>query len=254
MKNLMKAKLQTGEPVIGFQIMGDWPEVVEIIGLLGADFVFLDGEHGALGIPEIAGLVRAAECAGITPIARVPNNTPDVILRYLDIGVQGIIVPNVNSSEEAESVVKAVKYYPLGERGCGYGHAMDYLLTQSFSEYAKEANRETIVITQCESKRGLDNLEEIVDVPGIDIIFIGPADLSQSLGVPGQLDHPLVEEAISHAKEIILASDKYLGMVGFAGKYARSAIADGAMFINMSVHTLMAKAIQEYLYEAREEA
>ena len=249
----MKAKLQTGEPVIGFQIMGNWAEIVEIVGLLGSDFVFLDGEHGALGLPEIAGLVRAAECVGITPIARVPSNAPDVILRYLDIGVQGIVVPNVNSREEAERAVKAVKYYPLGERGCGYGHAMDYLLTQSFSQYVKEANRETMVITQCESKEGLDNLEEIVNVPGIDIIFIGPADLSQSLGVPGQLDHPLVEEAVARAKNIVLASDKYLGMVAFDGDYARSAIADGARFINMSAHALMASAIKEYLSKAREQ-
>jgi 4-hydroxy-2-oxoheptanedioate aldolase len=253
MKNVMKAKLKTGAPVIGFQIMGNWAEIVEIVGLLGSDFVFLDGEHGALGLPEIASLVRAAECVGITPIARVPRNAPDVILRYLDIGVQGIIVPNVNSREEAERAVKAVKYYPLGERGCGYGHSMDYSLKQPFAEHVKEANRETMVITQCEAKEGLDNLEEIVKVPGIDIIFIGPGDLSQSLGVPGQLDHPSVQEAIARAKKIVLASDKYLGMVGWDGDYARDAIAEGARFINMSVHALMAKAIKEYLSTARAE-
>ena len=252
-KNTMKEKLARGEAVIGFTVLGNWPEMVEILGLLGADYVWLDGEHGPLGLPEMAGLVRAAECVGITPLARVPRNAPDVILGYLDAGVQGIIVPMVQTREEAEAVVRAVKYYPEGKRGIGYGHAQDYYLKQPLAEYIKEANRETAVICQCETKEGLDNLEEIVQVPGVDIIMIGPMDLSQSLGIPGQYDHPLEEEAIAQAKRTIINSGKEVGLIGWDAEYARKLIAEGVRFINKGAHSLLVNAAKEYLKESRGE-
>ena len=168
----MKAKLERGEAVIGLTLLGNWPEVVEILGYLGLDYVWFDGQHGVLGLPEMAGLVRAAEVAGITPLARVPRNAPDVILSYLDLGIQGIIVPDVNTKEEAEAVVRAAKFYPEGMRGLGYGHFAEYFARRSMGEVLGDANNDTSVIVQCESTTGMDNLVEIVRVPGVDVVML----------------------------------------------------------------------------------
>lgn len=125
-KNKVKAKLLAGEAVIGCSLLGNWPEAVEMVGLLGADCVYLDGEHGTLSIPEIANLARPAESIGITPLARVPRNAPDGIAHYLDLGIQGIVVPCVNTREDTERAVRAAKYGSDWERGLGSCHAIDY--------------------------------------------------------------------------------------------------------------------------------
>lgn len=250
-QNRMKAKLLAGEPVIGFLCMGNWPEMVEIVGLLGGDYVFLDGEHGVLGLPEIAGLVRAAEAAGITPIARVPRNVPDLILGYLDAGVQGIIVPNVDAREEAERVVKAVKYYPEGMRGCGYGHSADWLIKQPFTEYIKESNRETLVCVQCESTQGLQNLAEIARVPGVDVIMPGHMCLAQSLGIPGQFDNPLLQEALVSVREITLAAGKWVACGARDGDHARELIAEGWHVIIFGIHSLLINSVRKCLKKAK---
>lgn len=252
-KNEMKAKLKAGKPVIGFTTLGDWPEVVEIIGYLGCDYVWLDGQHGPLGLQELAGLVRAAECAGVTPIARVPRNAPDIILSYLDLGVQGIIVPSVETVEEATAVVKAVKFAPEGIRGVGYGHFAEFFIKKGMVEVFEDANRETAVILQCESVTGLENLEEIVRVEGVDIIMMGPMDLSQSMGITGQFDNPKHKEAMSRAIKIVLDAGKVVGTIGWSGEHARDMIAQGVHFINFGASTLLRYGISDYLKKARGE-
>src|SRR6185369_12607097 len=122
----MKAKLKAGQPVFGVQVDTDWPELVEVLGHLGYDWVFLDAEHGPLSEAAVVGLVRAAESAGITPVVRVPRNEPETILRYLETGVAGIVVPQVNSGDEARRIVQAVKYPPVGARGIGASRASGY--------------------------------------------------------------------------------------------------------------------------------
>jgi len=250
-KNKAKAKLKAGEPVVGFVFYGNWPEAVEMAGLLGADYVWLDGEHAAMSISEIAGLVRAAEVADVTPIARVSCNSQELILRYLDAGVQGIVMPNVGCREDAERLVRAVKYYPEGTRGCGHGHPMDYWITQPFVEYMKEANRETLIVALVESKIGIENLDEIVKVPGVDVVHIGPLDLSASLGIPTQFDHPQMLQALARAKAVVLPSDKKLG---FGGWNARQLIEEGIRFITMDAQDVLIKGMRDYLKAARGES
>ena len=252
-KNLMKQKLAEGKPVIGFTMLGNWPEAVEMLGYLGVDYVWLDGQHGVLGLQEMAGLVRAAENAGITPIARVPSLAVDQILLYLDLGVQGIIVPGVDTVEEAKEVVKAVKFYPEGMRGLGYGHFADYYTRGGFLDVFKSANAETSVILQCESVTGLENLDEIVRVPGVDIIMIGPMDLSQSLRLPAQFDHPLHIEAMAKARRIVIEAGKVVGEIGWSGDFARERMAEGVRFINFGVNDLLIAGITDYLTKARGE-
>lgn len=249
--NTLKAKLRAGKRAIGFSVMGNWPELIEMMAYCGVDCVMLDGEHGILSLPDIANLVRAAENVGITPIARVGRNAADLILSYLDAGVQGIIVPKVESKEEAERAVRAVKYYPLGERGCGYGHMREWGITQSFAEYIAEANRETMVILQCESKKGLDNLEEIVRVEGVDMIQTGPLCMSQSLGIPGQVDHPLSLAVYQRIKEITLGAGKWLTTVATTGEEADRLFAEGVQFVNCGLHSVIIPALKQYVAHAK---
>jgi 4-hydroxy-2-oxoheptanedioate aldolase len=249
----MKAKLQSGQPVIGFAVMGNWPEMVEMVGHLGADCVMFDGEHGILTLPDIAGLVRAAENVGITPVARVSRNAPDLILSFLDVGVQSIVIPRVNNRAEAVQAVRAVKYYPEGERGCGYGHMREWGISQPFTEYIADSNRETLVIAQCESKEGLENLAEIVTVPGVDMIMTGPLCLSQSLGIPGQIDHPMEVEALARIKETTHGAGKWLCGTGRNPEHARQLMGEGVNFVISGLHDVLIRAVREHLAIARSE-
>ncbi|MGI6098043.1 MAG: HpcH/HpaI aldolase family protein [Dethiobacteria bacterium] len=199
-ENKLKQKLREGKTVFGPFMKLSNPAVIEIFAHAGFDFAIIDLEHGPLSVESAENLVRAAELAGITPIIRVTDNEPTKILRALDIGVHGVQVPQVSSRESAELAVKAAKYDPQGERGvCRYVRAADYSAFDKF-KYFPAANENTLVLVHIEGLEGVEHLEEILDVPGIDVIFIGPYDLSQSLGLPGQVDHP---DVVAKAKEVI---------------------------------------------------
>ena len=127
-KNLMKEKLDRGEAVIGMTLLANWPEAVEILGHLGMDYIWLDGQHGVMDLQDMANLVRAAESANITPLARVPRIAPDIILSYLDLGMQCIVCPEVETVEQAKNIVAWCKFFPEGIRGAGYGHFAEYFI------------------------------------------------------------------------------------------------------------------------------
>ena len=196
-ENKLKKALQAGKVTVGpFSKITD-PAVVEIMAFAGFDFIIIDMEHGPISIEHAQNMIRAAESADITPIIRVRKNDETLTLRALDIGVQGIEIPQINRKMDAELAVKAVKYAPDGERGvCRYVRAAQYS-SQDKYEYFTKANQETAIIIHIEGIEGIRNLEDILSVPGLDVIFIGPYDLSQSLGIPGQVNHPSVIEKMS---------------------------------------------------------
>lgn len=200
-KNNLKEVLKEGKNVFGpFMKFAD-PAAVEIMGFAGFDFVIIDAEHGPISMQSAQNMIRAAETANITPVIRVANNDEALILRALDIGAQGIEIPQINSKSQAIKAVRSVKYAPQGERGvCRYVRAANYSSMDKF-EYFKSANNETMIIAHIEGVEGINNLDEILSVPGIDVIFIGPYDLSQSLGIPGEVSHPLITEKM---KEVVL--------------------------------------------------
>ena len=186
-----KNKLSEGKPVIGPFMKCIDPAFVEIAGYSGFDFVILDMEHGPTGFTELQNLIRAALLSNVIPIVRTCDSTEISISKPLDLGALGVQVPQVTSSSMAKACVKAARFYPLGERGvCRFVRAANYssLLRE---EYFKRAN-EALVILQLEGKEAIQGIDNILKVEGIDIIFIGPYDLSQSLGVPGQINHPKV--------------------------------------------------------------
>ena len=234
-KNNLKEVLKEGKNVFGSFMKFTDPAAVEIMGFAGFDFVIIDAEHGPISMQSAQNMIRSAETANITPIIRVSSNDEALILRALDIGAQGIEIPQINSKSQAIKAVKSVKYSPQGERGvCRYVRAANYSSMDKF-EYFKSANEETMIIAHIEGVEGINNLDEILSVPGIDVIFIGPYDLSQSLGIPGQVNHSLVVEKM---KEVVLKCKQNKIAVGtFADdiKTAKSWVSLGVQYMAFSV-------------------
>ena len=213
--NLMKAKIQAGQPALGVSVMFPSPQIVEMIGALGFDWVLIDCEHGTIDVESVEHLVMAAEVSGITPIVRPPSRDPADILRVLDRGAMGVQVPHVNTAEDARAVVAAVKYHPLGTRGLAAGtRPGNYGIGLTAAEYVAQVNRETLVCVQLEEAEALSNINAILQVEGIDVFFVGPSDLSQSMGFPGRTDTPIVQELIKATFAAIVAAGKVPGSTG----------------------------------------
>lgn len=202
-ENALQAKLHSGATVIGTMISElPCPEVVRAVARAGFDFVVVDNEHGPITLDRDLELYREAKAAGLPMLVRVPDARYDLIARTLDAGADGIMVPRVETAEAARVAVDAAKYPPVGHRGCGQRPVYTEQAAVPLKEYIEHLNRNTTVMLQIESQTALDNLAEIVGTPGVDIALIGPADLSISLGVPGDLASPQMQAAIRRVAEV----------------------------------------------------
>lgn len=187
------------------------PSIIECMGLAGFDFLVIDLEHSPNTIESAQNLIRAASLHKMTPIIRVGENNESLISKVLDIGAQGVQVPQIGNKEDAIKVVEAAKFSPLGMRGvCRYVRSAGFS-SMDKNIYFKESNENTLVILQIEGKEGIENLDSILEVDGVDIIFIGPYDLSQSLGVPGQINHPKVMDAMKNVVNKAKLENKIVG-------------------------------------------
>lgn len=193
--NKLKQSLRNGDTVYGLLNSIPAPLLVEMLGYAGYDFVLLDLEHVNTNPETLENMIRAAECAGLTALVRVPGMDASMILRALDSGAQGIVVPHVQSRSEAEAAVSASRYHPMGQRGISGGRTTGFGRLD-LPSYFERANAELLVGVMIEDRLGVDNIEDIVSVTGIDLILEGAIDLSQSYGVPGQAQHPVVQAAI----------------------------------------------------------
>lgn len=245
-KNRTKAKLRAGEAVYGCFVRYPSAGLVEVLGYQPWDFIVFDAEHGTIDPQDCEHMVRAAELRDVTSIVRVTSNHAPTILRFMDTGALGLHVPWVNSAAEAADVVRSVKYYPAGVRGLAGVRAADYAQIP-LSDYVKQANEETLVIVHIETQDAVAALPEMVTLAGIDVIFIGPTDLSQSYGVPGDPQHPLVQAAINQIVEIVAASDKALGIMVPNAQTAVQWRERGALYIATGLESLMMPAAREYL-------
>ena len=190
--NKFKEKLN-GDGVVGVFSKTCDPGIIETMGYAGVDYVIIDLEHGPNSVQSVQNLIRGAQIAGLMPIVRVKESCASVMGEVLDIGAGGIQVPQITTRAEAEAVINRVKFAPMGERGvCRFVRAAKYSSKDRF-EYFRDEN-EKVTILQIEGQEGIDNIDEILTIDGIDVLFIGPYDLSQSLGVAGEIDNPLVEE------------------------------------------------------------
>jgi 4-hydroxy-2-oxoheptanedioate aldolase len=192
----MRQALLAGEPRFGVLMSAPSQMMVELTAFAGADYVFLDGEHGdGMDVASTGSLIRAAELGGIPTFVRVPRNAADVIQRVLDMGALGVCVPHVRTADEARRLVSYTKYAPAGERAVSpLTHAARYG-GRSWDEHWPIANRETMTMAIVEDTVAMENLEEIAAVPGLDVIWIGVGDLAQTMGLGGQVGHPDVLEA-----------------------------------------------------------
>jgi len=218
---MLKDRLQNGDCLFGPFLNLCHPAVMEIAGIAGFDFAIIDTEHGEISADRAVDMIRAAKLAGISPVVRVYGNQPELISKALDIGAEAVQIPQISSRSEAQAAVYAAKFSPEGCRGANrYVRAARYSAADKAAYFAK-ANQETAVIIQVEGKVGLDNLAEIITVPGIDVLFIGPYDLSASLGIPGQVEHPLIMAAMNKTMDL---AQKAGVAIGFFVDDARSAV------------------------------
>lgn len=175
------------------------PRFMKLLAVAGMDFVLIEMEHSDFSIAEVGTLCLIAREAGIVPIVRPAGLDPHDYTRPLDAGAMGLLLPNIDSAELLESILQSTKFYPRGRRILNLrGPHTDYERLSRPLEQIEEMNHETLTVAMIESQRGLDNLEAICGVKGLDAIMVGPDDLSQDLGVPGDMQHPRMTEAIEH--------------------------------------------------------
>ncbi|MBK9166124.1 MAG: hypothetical protein IPM24_01530 [Bryobacterales bacterium] len=198
-RNRLKEKLAAGGSAVGVAISIPSTETVELMARMNFDWLFVDTEHSPLS-PELLGpLLQVARLGDATPVVRVTWNDPVAIKKCLDVGAMGIIVPWVNTREQAEAAVRAARYPPQGLRG--FGPRWLVLAGEDMVAYNREANDEILVIVQIETLEAVENLEAIVSTPGVDGFMIGPADLANSMGYPGDFANPAVEDMIAQIVE-----------------------------------------------------
>ena len=208
MKPDFRHRLTHGELLVGTIVTLSALEVTEIFADAGYDYLFIDMEYGPLDVQATQRLLQAA--AGCPCIVRVPDNNEVWIKKALDIGADGLVVPQVNSADVARQIVNYAKYPPLGERSVGLARAHGYGL--EFKSYVDQANERTVVIVQAEHIRAVENMSAIVEVEEVDAIFVGPYDLSASMGKIGEVDHPMVQEAIDEVRRCCQQTGKTLGI------------------------------------------
>jgi 4-hydroxy-2-oxoheptanedioate aldolase len=223
MRNTVKEKIAQGQAVVGtFFEMGGL-SAVECLGISGLDFLIIDTEHGPFETESMMDFIRVAELKSIVPFVRIKEVSRAAVLKALDVGAQGLIIPCVNTAAEVKSLVEYGKYTPVGKRGFIMGRPAEYgssELAKDFVRYFEHCNEETMLIPQCETVGCLESIEEIVEINGVDGIFIGPYDLSIAIGKPAQFNDP----------EFISAVDRVIGACKSSGKpcFAYSANPAGA--------------------------
>jgi 4-hydroxy-2-oxoheptanedioate aldolase len=245
--NSLKDKLIAGSPATIVAPYATSAGLVELLGHFGFDGVFLDCEHGPAGWEEVEHQIRAAEVAGYSSVVRVQANDAATITRALDRGAGGIQVPHVNTAAEAARVVEHAKYAPLGHRGwSGWRGAFGV----NASEYAGRANDSTLVAVMLEETEALDNLDDILHVDNVDVFFVAPGDLAQSMGLPGQASHPSVQTAIDDALRQIKSSGRISGTLTTPGTLDHY-LDLGVLFVYVGLQALLEPASHAFINRAR---
>lgn len=233
--NRAKQKLLSGGVAVGITINFAHPGLAEYLALLGYDCLVVDGEHGAIMDDQVEELARVADLTGAAALVRLPLN-PALIQRYLGMGISGLQVPQVQSLEEAQTVISAAKFPPIGQRGLGNMRAGLYGLAEgNLTRVMEEANRESILMIQIEDRRGMAELPEILRIPEIDVVLIGHNDLSADLGRPGEVNHPEVVSAVNEIARQVNEAGKAAGLPASTPEEAHAMRERGARYILTSV-------------------
>lgn len=237
-KNRFKQGLASGQPQYGLWLGLPDNSAAEIAAVAGFDWLLIDGEHAPFDLRTIMAHLQALAPYEVAPIVRCVEGNTALIKQLLDIGVQTLLVPMVETAEQAEQLVRAVRYPPQGIRGLGTSLARAARWNQ-VPGYLKKANDEICLIVQVETVTALENLDAILAVEGVDGVFIGPSDLSASMGYLGDAGNPAVVEAINQGLKCIRATDKYAGLLCLDPDLAAHYIEQGANFVGVGVDTMI---------------
>lgn len=229
--NTLKQRLRNGEQVLGCWTMLGQPQVVEILSLAGFDYLVLDQEHGLGDVTSLAAQLHAMSATSTVGVVRVPWNDHVYLKRVLDVGAEAVLIPSIDTADDARAAVAACLYPPRGRRGTAassvrassYGMAADYIATCADN---------LLIACQIESARAVENIDAILAVEGIDLLFIGPFDLSATVGRMNDLKHPDVARLIEHAETRIRAAGRPMGTVPHPGCTWKDMFERGYQFVN----------------------
>ena len=253
-ENTLKQQLYAGKAAFGVMCTFPSPPVVEMLGYLGFDWILLDNEHGSITVDSAESCIAAAELSGAAPIVRPVGIKPELITPFLDRGAWGVQVPHVNTADEARAIVDAVKYGPEGHRGLfSGGRPARYGLQGNTADYAQEANRQTLVCIMIEEVEAIENLPEMVKVPGVDVYFIGSGDLSQSMGYTGQQEHPDVQHMMERGIKAITEAGRIAGC-SCPDRLIPKFLGLGVQYFHSTVGRLLQQSSTTYLETARQAA
>ena len=247
MKNAMKEKIARGEAALGASVMFPSPQIVEMLAYAGFDWVLIDCEHGSIGLSDVEVMAMAADASGITAIARPRSNDAADIQSVMDRGVRGVQIPHINTRADAERAVAAVKFGPGAARGLAAGTRPDrWGLGAKMPDFAARANAQSLVCVQIEHQEAVANIDAILAVPGIDVFFIGPSDLSQSMGYPGNPKAPPVAKAIDETLAKIRAAGMVPGMPATAETVAE-VVGKGCRYVYNHVPRILGAGAAQFL-------
>lgn len=210
----LKERLQAGQAILGTMVtVFDNPEIAKILKVCGFDFFIVDCEHGNFDYSDVAKLCTVAREAGIPPMVRIPEARREVVLKFMEMGARGLLLPNTETVEQARALVAYSKYFPLGNRGVSLLRShTGFERIDSATEYMRKANDENILMVQIESPVAVERIDDLLAVEGIDAAFVGPNDLSQSMGIMGQTDDPRFIAAIDRVIAAAKRRRKFSGI------------------------------------------
>lgn len=247
MENSLKKKLDNGDQAVGTFVWSASSYLVDALGQSGLDYVILDAEHSPVSVDNAGNLIRAAQLGGLTPVVRAKDGSRPAILSMLDLGAEGIIVPNLHTLDQVKAAVDFAKYPPIGRRGfaqcrgAGYGFAAHAACLES---YFQVSNRQTLLLPMCETVGLLEQIEEVAALEGVDGIFVGPYDLSLDLGMPGQFAAPVFRQALERIARACAQAGKYAMIYSNTPETAQEHAAMGYQALTMGID--VQKLVQAY--------
>jgi 4-hydroxy-2-oxoheptanedioate aldolase len=246
-------KLHNGETVFCFKSIYAEPDIVEMMGYMGVDVIWICNEHIAINPEKLKNVCRAGRAGDVDIMVRRAFGNYDDLLHPLEMGAAGLMIPHCKNAEMVREVIEQTKFHPLGSRGVD-GVSGDSLFgTVPSEEYMRQANDKTFIMVQIEDVEALDEIEAIAEIDGVDIIFIGPADLSHSLGIPGDFKNGKIRNTIRRAVKACRANGKYCGTSGLDYNYMKELISEGVNFITVSSdYGMIKKGLAEALNSCSE--
>jgi 2-keto-3-deoxy-L-rhamnonate aldolase RhmA len=251
--NDLKLKLKNGGLAVGTMISEIRnPNLAYLLARCGFDFFIIDNEHGSYSPETISNMIAAARGAGVLTIVRIPEIRRETILKPLDCGAAGLLVPQVNTAHQAKEIMTHAKYPPMGNRGVALSRAHSLYAIPKADQYLAQANEATFIAVQAESPEAVGNLESIAATPGVDAVFVGPADLSVSLGIPGQMTHPDEIKAIDRVVAVCQAQGITPGIHMSNFEMLGAWIKKGMRFVTFSSDVdLLARAAADSLVQLK---